>query len=70
MPSITHSVAKRKQVARAEPAKACAEEMEVYHEEQKKPESERKSRKAMCRDVAEKWKAKRKLVTVRADTLG
>ncbi|KAG2071568.1 hypothetical protein BDR04DRAFT_1154258 [Suillus decipiens] len=63
MPGIARSVAKKKQMARAEQDKAYAEAMKVYHDEQKKPESERKSRKAICRDVAEKWKAKRKVVT-------
>ncbi|KAG1834303.1 hypothetical protein F4604DRAFT_1604807 [Suillus subluteus] len=69
MPGIAHSIAKKKQMARAEQEKAYVEAMKEYHDEQKKPESERKSRKAICRDVAEKWKAMRKPVTVSADTL-
>ncbi|KAG1879824.1 hypothetical protein F4604DRAFT_1751735 [Suillus subluteus] len=63
MPGIARSIAKKKQMARAEQEKAYAEAMKEYRDEQKKPESERKSRKAICRDVAEKWKAMRKPVT-------
>lgn len=69
MPGIACSVAKKKQMARAEQEKAYAEAMKEYRDEQKKPESERKSRKAICRDVAEKWKVMKKPVTVSADTL-
>ncbi|KAG2110495.1 hypothetical protein DEU56DRAFT_749815 [Suillus clintonianus] len=56
-------------MARAEQEKAYAEAMKKYRDEQKKPESKRKSRKAICRDVVEKWKAMKKTVTVSADTL-
>lgn len=62
MPGIARSVAKKKQVARAEQEKAYAEAMKEYRDEQKKPESERKSRKAICRDVAEKWKVMKNLL--------
>jgi hypothetical protein len=70
MPGIAHSIAKKKQMARAEQEKAYAEVMKEYRDEQKKPESERKSRKAICRDVAEKWKAMKKPVTVGDDKHG
>ncbi|KAG1822068.1 uncharacterized protein BJ212DRAFT_1477897 [Suillus subaureus] len=54
MSGIACSIAKKKQMACAEQEKAYAEAMKEYHDEQKKPESKRKSRKAICRDVAEK----------------
>ena len=69
MPGIARSVAKKKKMARANQEQAYAEAMKEYRDEEKKPESERKSRKAICRDVAEKWKAMRKPVTVSAETL-
>jgi len=64
MHGIACSIAKKKQIAHAEQEKAYAEAMKEYHDEQKKPDSERKSRKAICRDVVEKWKAMKKPVTV------
>jgi hypothetical protein len=70
MCGIARSVAKKKQMAHAEQEKAYAEAMKEYHDEQKKPDSKRKSRKAICRDVAEKWKAMKKPVTVEDDEHG
>jgi len=52
MPGIAHSMAKKKQMACAEQEKAYAEAMKEYHDEEKKPKSERKSRKAICRNAA------------------
>jgi hypothetical protein len=69
MPGIARSIAKKKQMAHAEQEKAYAEVMKEYRDEQMKPKNKRKSRKAICRDVVEKWKAMRKPVTVSADTL-
>ncbi|KAG2049237.1 hypothetical protein BDR06DRAFT_1012342 [Suillus hirtellus] len=54
MPGTARSIAKKKQMAHAEQEKAYVKAMKEYHDEQKKPESERKSRKAICRDVADK----------------
>jgi hypothetical protein len=69
MPGIAPSITKKKQKARAEQEKAYAEAIEVYHEEQKKPEDQRKSRRAICREIIHKWKARRKPINISPDTL-